>query len=93
MGITCSIVGQLYTLYRLRQREAKVDKKDGEGVVESKRIAFERSASKLQLLTDLCDATVPISALGWVALDDGIVGLTGTLSSVIGIVAQWKKTA
>jgi hypothetical protein len=37
-GIMCSIVGQLYTLYQLRQREAKVDKKEGEGVVEGKRI-------------------------------------------------------
>ena len=40
MGIICSIVGQFYTLYQLRQREAKVDKKDGEGVVESKRITL-----------------------------------------------------
>lgn len=40
MGIACSIVGQLYTLYRLRQREARVDRKEGEGVLESKRIAM-----------------------------------------------------
>lgn len=40
MGLACSVVAQLYTLYRLRQREAKVDKKDGEGVVESKRISL-----------------------------------------------------
>lgn len=40
MGLACSVVAQVYTLYRLRQREAAVDKKDGEGVVESKRIAL-----------------------------------------------------
>ena len=40
MGLACSVVAQLYTLYLLRQREAKVDKKEGEGVVESKRIAM-----------------------------------------------------
>lgn len=40
MGILCSIVAQSYTLYRLREREAKVDKKEGEGVVEAKRIAM-----------------------------------------------------
>lgn len=40
MGILCSVVAQAYTLYRLREREAKVDKKEGEGVVESKRIAL-----------------------------------------------------
>lgn len=39
-GLICSVLTQVYTLYNLRQREAKVDKKDGEGVVESKRIAL-----------------------------------------------------
>ncbi|RYO75935.1 hypothetical protein DL766_009654 [Monosporascus sp. MC13-8B] len=93
MGLLCSVVAQTYTLYRLRQREAKVDKKEGEGVVESKKIAMERKASQLQLLSDLCDLTIPSSALGWVTLDDGIVGLAGTVSSLIGVYTQWKKTA
>ncbi len=39
-GLACSVVAQLYTLYRLREREALVDTKEGEGVVESKRIAL-----------------------------------------------------
>ncbi|ROW03202.1 hypothetical protein VSDG_01421 [Cytospora chrysosperma] len=93
MGLVFSVLAQVYTLYQLKQREAKVDRKEGEGVVESKRIARERSASHLQLISDLCDLTVPSSALGWVALDDGIVGLAGTVSSLIGMSAQWKKTA
>ncbi|KAF3762057.1 response to dsRNA [Cryphonectria parasitica EP155] len=93
MGLMCSVAAQVYTLYQLRVRDAKVDRKEGEGVVESKRIAIERSASQLQLLSDLCDLTVPYSALGWVALDDGIVGLAGTVSSLIGLYNQWKKTA
>ncbi|KAI0849842.1 peroxisomal biogenesis factor 11 [Daldinia vernicosa] len=93
MGILCSIVAQTYTLYKLREREAKVDKKEGEGVVESKRIAMERNASRLQLISDLCDLTAPTSALGWVKFDDGIVGLAGTVSSLIGVYTQWKKTA
>ncbi|KAI0169332.1 peroxisomal biogenesis factor 11 [Hypoxylon sp. FL1284] len=92
-GILCSVVAQAYTLYRLREREARVDKKEGEGVVESKRIALERAASRLQLLSDLCDLTVPTSALGWVGFDDGFVGLAGTVSSLIGVYTQWKKTA
>lgn len=53
----------------------------------------ERSASQLQLLSDFCDLTVPYSSLGWVNFDDGIVGLAGTLSSLIGVYNQWKKTA
>ena len=37
--------------------------------------------------------TVPVAALNWAKLDDGIVGLAGTLSSLIGVYLQWKKTA
>jgi peroxin-11B len=40
MGLACSVVAQVYTLYKLREREARVDKKEGEGVVESKKIAL-----------------------------------------------------
>lgn len=53
----------------------------------------ERTASRIQLTSDLCDLTVPLSALAWVNFDDGIVGLAGTLSSMLGIYSQWKKTA
>ncbi|ODA82248.1 hypothetical protein RJ55_00755 [Drechmeria coniospora] len=93
MGLVFSLASQLYTLYRLKQREAKIDRKDGEGVVESKRIAIERSVSQLQLISDIADLTVPTSALGWIGFDDGFVGLAGTLSSLIGVYTQWKKTA
>lgn len=119
-GITFSIVGQLYTLWQLKKREEKVDRKEGEGVVEGKRIAKyvfekgwmddeddddddddddanvgnrERAASRLQLTSDLCDITVPLSALAWVNFDDGIVGLAGTFSSLLGVYSQWNKTA
>jgi len=40
VGISCSIVAQVYTLYQLRAREQKVDKKEGEGVVEGKKIGM-----------------------------------------------------
>jgi len=93
MGLAFSAVGGLYTLYRLRERELAVNKEDGEGVVESKRIQKERAAINLQLLSDLCDLTVPSSALGWANFDDGIVGLAGTVSSLLGVYSAWKKTA
>jgi peroxin-11B len=38
MGIASSIVAGVYTLNRLRLRRQVVDKKEGEGVVESKKI-------------------------------------------------------
>ena len=47
----------------------------------------------MQLLSDVCDLTIPTAALGYLDLDDGIVGLAGTASSLIGVLATWKKTA
>lgn len=98
-GITCSIVSSLYSLYRLRERSQKLSSShsvkagEAEPVVEEKKIAREANAVRLQLLSDLCDITIPATALGWAKLDDGIVGLAGTLSSLLGVYAQWKKTA
>lgn len=53
----------------------------------------ERGATQLQLISDLCDCTVPGTALGYTSFDDGIVGLAGTTSSLIGLFAAWAKTA
>ncbi|KAL9127549.1 MAG: hypothetical protein Q9217_003591 [Psora testacea] len=92
-GLTFNTVAGLYTLWQLRQREQGIDKKDGEGVVESKKIVKERNTTNLQLISDLCDLTIPSTALGYANLDDGIVGLAGTVSSLIGVWTTWKKTA
>jgi len=56
-------------------------------------IPRERAAARIQLVSDLCDLTVPTSALGFTNFDDGFVGLAGTTSSLIGVWAAWKKTA
>jgi peroxin-11B len=53
----------------------------------------ERAAINMQFISDLCDLTVPTSALGFANFDDGFVGLAGTVSSLIGVHSQWKKTA
>lgn len=50
-------------------------------------------ATRLQLISDLCDFTVPSSALGYLKFDDGIIGLAGTVSSLIGLTAAWARTA
>lgn len=55
-------------------------------------ISRQQAITNTQLLSDLCDITVPSSALGYLNLDDGIVGLAGTLSSIIGVQGVWAKT-
>jgi len=37
-GLSFSVISGLYTLWKLKEREAKLDKKDGESVVEGKKI-------------------------------------------------------
>ena len=38
-GLTFNAIAGLYTLWQLRQKEQNIDKNDGEGVVESKKLA------------------------------------------------------
>ncbi|KAK5003261.1 Peroxisomal membrane protein PMP27, partial [Cryomyces antarcticus] len=90
-GLVFNAVAGVYTLWLLRQKE--VDRTDGEKAVEGKKLQKERNATQLQLLSDLCDLTVPSAALGYADLDDGVVGLAGTVSSLIGLYGVWKKTA
>jgi peroxin-11B len=53
----------------------------------------EWNATSLQLFSDCCDLIMPTTALGFWDLDDGIVGLAGTTSSLLGVYSVWKKTA
>ena len=100
-GISFSIASGVYALYNLQlqqQQQMQTQVKGGEGedaekVLQAKKVAREMAAVKVQLVSDLCDITIPATALGWVGLDDGIVGLAGTVSSLLGVWGQWKKTA
>jgi len=93
-GLSFSIASGLYSLFQLRQRAARLkDSKEGEEVVESKKLAKEHFAIRKQLISDCCDICAPSTALGFVNLDEGVIGLAGTVSSLIGVYSAWKKTA
>ncbi|EEH43690.1 uncharacterized protein PADG_08510 [Paracoccidioides brasiliensis Pb18] len=92
-GLLCSALAGVYSLWMLKEREKAINKKDGESVVEGKKIEKERTAVLTQLVSDCCDITIPSSGLGYVNLDDGIIGLAGTISSLIGLQSAWRKTA
>jgi len=93
VGLLASAVAGIYSNYQLMQRAKSIDEKDGEGKVESKKIERQRTVTNIQLVSDLCDLTVPSSALGYASFDDGIVGLAGTVSSLLGVYGVWQKTA
>ncbi|CAG8655409.1 6959_t:CDS:1, partial [Funneliformis mosseae] len=44
-----------------------------------------------QLAQDLLDIILPATALGYVHFEDGFVGLTAVISSIMGAQTQWKK--
>lgn len=92
-GLACSAVAGVYTLWRLGEKEKTIDRKEGEGVVEAKKVQKDRSAARIQLVSDFSDLVVPLATLGYINVDDGLVGLAGTVSSLIGLWSQWKKTA
>jgi len=92
-GLLFNTVAGLYTLFRLKQRSQSIDKKEGEGAVESKKLDRDWNATTLQLTSDLCDLCAPTTALGFANFDDGFIGLAGTTSSLIGVYNVWKKTA
>ncbi|TKX24758.1 peroxisomal biogenesis factor 11 [Elsinoe australis] len=96
MGLAASAISGIYSLYKISAENKRVVESQGtdaEKKVEGKKVLRNRNAATQQFISDLCDLTVPVSALGWADLDDGIVGLAGTVSSLIGLNSQWQKTA
>jgi len=93
-GLLCNVAAGIYSLYYMRiEQNTQTESADAEKAVELKKIAKDRTAVQLQLVSDICDCTVPSAALGLANFDEGIVGLAGTTSSLIGWTAQWAKTA
>jgi len=93
MGITFSLVAGIYQLRKLSEEEKSVVKTEAEGRLASERITKERKVVKTQLISDAADFVIPATGLGILGFDEGIVGLAGLVSSVIGLQAAWKKTA
>ncbi|KAG0359573.1 peroxisomal biogenesis factor 11 [Gamsiella multidivaricata] len=54
-------------------------------------LAREQHGVNKQLLQDGLDALIPSSSLNYVDLDDGVVGLIGTVTSIMGAQTQWAK--
>jgi len=92
-GLTASALSGIYNKYKLSQRAKAVNEKDAEAKVESVGIARQQQIVNIQLVSDLCDLTVPSTILGYANFDDGIIGLAGTTSSLLGGWAAWQKTA
>jgi len=93
-GIASSIVSGVYSFYQLHAKSTSINPSEGaEKSIEQKQLHKQKVEVVYQLVSDLLDLTIPIAGIKYVEIDDGIVGLAGFTSSLLGIYAQWLKTA
>jgi len=92
-GLVASALAGVYNTYRLRERSQAVNEKDAEDKVEKVKLAKQQRVVNIQLVSDLCDLAVPSTMLGYTNLDEGLIGLAGTTSSLLGLYGAWQKTA
>ncbi|KAI9572850.1 peroxisomal biogenesis factor 11 [Boletus coccyginus] len=98
-GILLSITHGLLKAGRLAQEAKKLRASESWGEKElgdvaqreARQLALEkvRSDARYQFTIDILDVWIPASNLGLVNVNDGIVGLAGFISSVMGMYAQW----
>ena len=58
VGLMCNTIAGFYTLWRLKERERRVDKNEGEGVVEGKKIVRYVLAPRLRMMIRCSGADV-----------------------------------
>ncbi|RUP45971.1 peroxisomal biogenesis factor 11 [Jimgerdemannia flammicorona] len=105
-ALSFSIVSSLYSLRRVILHEELLERRNraaiaGQGKdaaiqgadykVEKKTLEKERSTVVRQLVLDGIDIIIPLSSLGWLNVDEGVVGLAGVITSLMAAQSQWKK--
>ncbi|KPI39213.1 Peroxisomal membrane protein PMP27 [Cyphellophora attinorum] len=63
LGLAASASAGVYTHYKLQARLKGISVKDPEGRVERLNVAKQQKATNMQLVSDLCDLTVPVHSL------------------------------
>ncbi|KAG0005069.1 Peroxisomal membrane protein PMP27 [Entomortierella chlamydospora] len=98
-GIIFSFLGGLYKTRHIQIRRETasrglkhhVESEKLSAHAEVKAIEREQHEVNKQLLQDALDMLIPSTSLGYVDLDDGLVGLIGTVTSIMGAQAHWAK--
>ncbi|KAF9921195.1 Peroxisomal membrane protein PMP27 [Linnemannia zychae] len=98
-GIACSFIAGLYKTRQIQIRRHSAlrglkHREESEKTSSRSEIAIldrEQHAMNKVLLQDGLDLLIPASGLGYVNLDDGVVGLIGTITSLMGAQTQWAK--
>ncbi|KAG0013373.1 Peroxisomal membrane protein PMP27 [Entomortierella chlamydospora] len=96
------VFGILTGLYKTRQIQIRrhvaarglahsVESEKSNARTELKALAKEQQSVNRQLVQDGLDVLLPATALGYLSLDDGALGLIGTITAIMGAQTQWRK--
>ncbi|KAH7127443.1 peroxisomal biogenesis factor 11 [Dactylonectria macrodidyma] len=86
--VLCGLTTQIYCLHQLTQWVKTCKCAD-----DKRHMSCKRIASKLQLISGLCDLGISSSAAGLTHLDDMAIGFCDIVSSLIGVYGQLKVTS
>jgi len=96
-GILFSIISSLYKTRDLYVKTLKANKprpnveKEQERKAELKTLQTQALAVRKQLLQDVLDICIPANTLGFLNFDDGLIGLIGTVTAIMGLQSQAQK--
>ncbi|CAG8735797.1 19572_t:CDS:2, partial [Racocetra fulgida] len=94
IGLSFSILHGLYKLHQNRLKKDYFERASKSKSIESNESSSAHSevaVLRRQLIQDLLDLTIPTTSLEYIRLEDGIVGLAGFFSAIIGAKTQWEK--
>jgi len=96
-GIAFSIISGAYKMRDLHLKELQAHKprsspeKEAERKDELRIIVAQRGAVRFQLVQDGLDILLPATTLGYFNLDDGMLGIVGFMTSIMGLQTQTTK--
>ena len=95
IGLLFAVTADLYRLRNNMQRIEVLEKaKSTEDALKKELATLKKEQSKILLETvqDGLDLIIPGSILEYFKVDQGVVGLAGTITSLIGFQAAWPKS-
>lgn len=95
-GLSFSLVSGSYKTYVLKQRMAAAKRprataeKEAERKIEIQQLHTEQAGVNFQLTQDALDWLLPATGAEFLDLDEGVLGLAGLATSLMGARTQWR---
>ncbi|KAG0173614.1 Peroxisomal membrane protein PMP27 [Apophysomyces sp. BC1034] len=93
-AIAASFLSGLYKYKQIKTKAAQLEKRRKAGAdvkAESDTLHRNSFATKYSLVLDAVDIVIPSANLGWLPVDEGVVGIAGMITSAMAMHTQWVK--